>query len=28
MDIALILEQLGDAKELVQSAMEALRPQG
>ena len=28
MDIALILEQLDDAKELVQSAMEALRPQG
>ena len=28
MDIALILEQLADAKELVQSAMEALRPQG
>jgi hypothetical protein len=26
MDIALILEQLGDAKELVQSAMEQLRP--
>jgi hypothetical protein len=26
MDIALILEQLGDAKELVQSTMEQLRP--
>jgi hypothetical protein len=26
MDIALVLEQLGDAKELVQSAMEQLRP--
>jgi hypothetical protein len=25
MDIALVLEQLGDAKELVQSAMEELR---
>ena len=27
MDIALILEQVEDAKQLVQSAMEALRPQ-
>jgi hypothetical protein len=26
MDIAMILEQLSDAKELVQSAMEQLRP--
>jgi hypothetical protein len=26
MDIALVLEQLGDAKELVQSTMEQLRP--
>ena len=26
MDIALVLEQLSDAKELVQSAMEQLRP--
>ena len=26
MDIALVLEQLNDAKELVQSAMEQLRP--
>jgi hypothetical protein len=26
MDIAMILEQLNDAKELVQSAMEQLRP--
>ncbi len=28
MDIALILEQLEDAKELMQSAMEELRPRG
>ena len=27
MDIALVLEQLNDAKQLVQSAMEQLRPQ-
>ncbi len=26
MDIAMVLEQLGDAKELVQSAMDELRP--
>ncbi len=28
MDIALILEQLEDAKQLMQSAMEELRPRG
>jgi hypothetical protein len=28
MDIALVLEQLDDAKQLVQSAMEELRPRG
>jgi hypothetical protein len=28
MDIALVLEQVEDAKQLVQSAMEALRRQG
>ena len=28
MDVALVLEQLDDAKQLVQSAMEELRPRG
>jgi hypothetical protein len=28
MDIALVLEQLDDAKQLLQSAMEELRPRG